>query len=440
MNERAELSFPQDASGPQDARGPQDIHGQQGAQGLPTAQAMLPTSPISPTSPTSPTPASVTPGPKEPIMNIQTRTSSKIRALWIGTTPQVDEATQSTMVEASRGLNIELEQVENVVAECMRGMATVNAGESRPRPVGVAFIEETPIAAAWISKWRAIRAAWPECIGVLMTRKSMPGAASLRAALRERISDVCPAHDVAGLRICAQRAIKGAKERAKQLQSLRTLKKRCKRLESSRQELLRQVGAMSQGMMLTYRQVADQMKTTAAVAEFEALIRQELDIEGLLRTMLEYTLKRVGPTNGAIFLPTSCGDFSLGAYINYDRERESAETVFGDLADTLAPACESFKTLTTTGQIGTLGFDHIDEDHWVSDHAGAFQAIWHDGECLAVIAFFRNVKTPFKQDDREALTILNDLFGKQLARIIKTHHRHKTKGNFGGWGSDSLAA
>jgi len=316
----------------------------------------------------------------------------------------------------------------------------MNSGNTRPRPVGVAFIEETPIAASWISKWRAIRAAWPECIGVLMTRKSKPGAACLRAALRERIGDVCPTNDVAGLRICAQRAIKGAKQRAKQVQSLRTLKKRCKRLESSRQELLRQVGAMSQGMMLTYRQVADQMKSTAAVAEFEALIRQELDIEGLLRTMLEYTLKRVGPTNGAIFLPTSCGDFSLGAYINYDRDRESAESLFGDLADTLAPACESFKSLTTTGRIVALGFDHIGEEHWISDDAGAFQAIWHDGECLAVIAFFRNIKTPFKQDARESLTILNDLFGKQLARIIKTHHRHKTKGNFGGWGNDSLAA
>lgn len=413
-------------------------HGQSDTQGHQSNRVTLPTSAAAALTHAPAQDEGACVGPKEPIMSIQTRTTSKIRALWIETNG--DPASHATMVEASRGLMIELEQVENVVAECMRGMSNVTCGNGQPRPVGVAFIEETTIAGAWISKWRAIRAAWPECIGVLLTRKSVPGAASLRAALRERISDVCPATDVAALRICAQRAVKGAKERAKQVHSLRTLKKRCKRLESSRQELLRQVGALSQGMMLTYRQVADQMKSTAAVAEFETLIRQELDIEGLLRIMLEYTLKRVGPTNGAIFLPTSCGDFSLGAYVNYDCNRESAETLFGDLADTLAPACETFRSLTCTEQIGTLAFDHIGEDHWIADQAGAFQAIWHDGECLAVIAFFRNAKTPFKPAARESLTILNDLFGKQLARIIKTHHRHKTKGNFGGWGNDSLAA
>ena len=44
------------------------------------------------------------------------------------------------------------------------------------------------------------------------------------------------------------------------------------------------------------------------VTEFGGLIRQELDIESLLRTTLEFVLGRCGPTNAAVFLPTTSGD------------------------------------------------------------------------------------------------------------------------------------
>ena len=51
----------------------------------------------------------------------------------------------------------------------------------------------------------------------------------------------------------------------------------------------------------------NQVPTTTAL-EFTGLIKQELDIENLLRTTLEYVLGRSGPTNAAVFLPTTSGD------------------------------------------------------------------------------------------------------------------------------------
>ena len=53
--------------------------------------------------------------------------------------------------------------------------------------------------------------------------------------------------------------------------------------------------------------------------------------------MLEFTLSKIGSTNAAIFLPTSSGDYSLGAYVNYDIPRDGIEIMLDQLADVLAP-------------------------------------------------------------------------------------------------------
>ena len=60
-----------------------------------------------------------------------------------------------------------------------------------------------------------------------------------------------------------------------------------------------------------YRDLNDRMNDVALATEFGSLIRRELDIESLLRTVLEFVLTKSGPTNAAIFLPASSGDFSL---------------------------------------------------------------------------------------------------------------------------------
>ena len=297
----------------------------------------------------------------------------------------------------------------------------------------VALIEQTPDENVWTARWRALRAARPDVLGVLVTAR--PSPESLRAAMRERMFDVVCGADLNEIRVSIQRCRKLAGELLTNAKRAKRLRNRCRNLEASRTELLRQVGALSEGVMQTYKNVADNMRMGALAAEFEAMIRQELDIEGLLRTTLEYTLKKTGPTNGAIFLPTSCGDFSLGAYINYDCPKDTAETLMGNLADTLAPACDEIRALRFERSITRLRIPSIDENHWLAGSAVAVQAIWREGECLAVIAFFRDKRNPFTEDTRTVLTMLHDLFGTQLARVIKTHHRHKPKDQWGCGGS-----
>ena len=74
------------------------------------------------------------------------------------------------------------------------------------------------------------------------------------------------------------------------------------------------------------------MTMVTLASEFNSLIRQELDLESLLRVSVEFILGKSGPTNAAVFLPAASGDYSLGAYVNYDCPKDSAEVLMDQLA------------------------------------------------------------------------------------------------------------
>ena len=84
------------------------------------------------------------------------------------------------------------------------------------------------------------------------------------------------------------------------------------------------------------------MSTDAkAAGEFARLIQSELDVETLLRHALEFVLARIGPTNAAVFLPGSTGEYALGAYVNLSCPKETAEVMLDHLANIAAPRLES---------------------------------------------------------------------------------------------------
>ncbi len=215
------------------------------------------------------------------------------------------------------------------------------------------------------------------------------------------------------------------------------LNNKIRALREAHTNLLSQVGTMCAGMGETCRGLSDQLQRVALGAEFNALIRQELELEGLLRTTLEYVLRRAGSTNAAIFLPSSSGDYSLGAYINFDLPKDSAESMLEQLAGSLAPACEQHRELTFAGSAAELGVPELNGDHWLSGSNLAVRACWSSQECIAVLAIFRDARNSFPTALHPELSIITDLFGAQLARVIKTHYRHKPKEE---WGASDAAA
>ncbi|GMV26404.1 MAG: hypothetical protein AMXMBFR58_24350 [Phycisphaerae bacterium] len=212
---------------------------------------------------------------------------------------------------------------------------------------------------------------------------------------------------------------------------IRKLRKACRELNKARQIVSSQVGSLCDDLAAAYQDLTDRVASAAAAAEFNSLVRQELDLESLLRVVLEYVLAKAGPTNAAVFLPSSSGDFALGAYINYDGPKDSAETLLDHLACTIAPRLEhQTRILHLSGRqemTDALG----QEADWIDDSNVIAFACHDQGECLAVVLLYRSLRTPFQDAFTRQVPGIAEHFGKQLARIIQVHHRHLPKDKWG---------
>ncbi len=272
----------------------------------------------------------------------------------------------------------------------------------------------------------------------VMLLKQDPTVEDAVAAMRSGAVDlVSPRLGTADLLERIANALRKVSAGRRQQDRIERLRKVCRELNTARAEVSRQVGSLCNDLVSAYNELSEQMGKVSVASEFGSLIRQELEIEDLLRTTLEYLLAKAGATNAAIFLPDTSGEYTLGAYVNYDCARDSAEALFDHLAGVIAPRFEH-----------TSAIVHIEDDVEMSDRLGA-DARWlsgngalvfscrSDGECLAVVTLFRSVRTPFETELLNVMPVIAEAFGKQLARVIHVHHRHLPKDKWGTFGTES---
>lgn len=215
------------------------------------------------------------------------------------------------------------------------------------------------------------------------------------------------------------------------------LRRACKRLSDARRQVARQVDSLCNDLADAYQELADHMSNAAITSEFAALVRNELDVESLLRTCLEFILGRTGPTNAAVFLPSNHADFALGAYVNYDCPKDSADVLLDHLADVLAPKIQDETGVIRMDTEDALARRMGDDAHWLEGSDALAFSCRHDGDCLAVGVLFRDRKNPFSDDAVAQLKSVADIFGKQLARVVKIHHRHRPEEAWPGFERDS---
>lgn len=216
-----------------------------------------------------------------------------------------------------------------------------------------------------------------------------------------------------------------AKSRAdrKREDRLVRLKKVCKQLNSARHEISEQIDLLCHDLVAAYQDMSNQVQDAAMASEFRTLLKQELDVEDMLRTALEYALTKTGPTNAAVFLPDGSSRFALGAYVNYDCPRDTIDQVLDRLGNAVCPQLAQ--------QDDVLAFkDGKAFAQWVDIESGmmaesevvAFSCDYED-ECLAVIVLFRSHKSPFDDGLLSIIETLRPIFAEQLAQIIKVHQR-----------------
>lgn len=175
-------------------------------------------------------------------------------------------------------------------------------------------------------------------------------------------------------------------------------------------------------------------------AEYRSLLRQELDLEDLLRVGVEYLIGKTGATNAAVYLPSGEGVWSLGAYVNYNCPRATAQPMLVRLAEDLCPELARQDDLMrfedTTEFIESLGLEktqlgHCDMVAWPCNarRNGDPSA---EQDCLAVFVLFRDKLKGFPDELAGIIDTLRVVFAEQVAMVLRIHHRAT-----GGWPSES---
>ena len=174
------------------------------------------------------------------------------------------------------------------------------------------------------------------------------------------------------------------------------------------------------------------------VSDFGAMVRQELDVETLLRQSLEFVLQQGGPTNAAVFLPGTTGDYALGAYVNFSCPKETAEVMLDHLANVAAPRLEHITELAYCRTARAIREAIGDGSQWVEDGEMVAFTCRAGGEALAIFVLFRDRTNPFSEHLRKILSRIAPVFGAQLARVVRIHHRHLPHDQWGSLGDGPL--
>jgi len=229
--------------------------------------------------------------------------------------------------------------------------------------------------------------------------------------------------------------LKSRAERQRDERLLR-LKKICRELNIARHEISKQVDGLCDDLSNAYREIADQMTDVALASESRTLLKQELDVEDLLRTTLEYLLTKTGPTNAAVFLPDApkpgkgggTQHYGLGAYVNYDCPRETISMLLDHLGRAICPQMEDEPDIVAFADAEEfsdwIGADLHGAAFLANSNVIAFSCL-HKGECLAVIVLFRNATTPFDEKLAGTMDTMRQIIAEQLSNVIKVHQRAK---------------
>jgi len=201
----------------------------------------------------------------------------------------------------------------------------------------------------------------------------------------------------------------------------------CRKLNASRRELSNELTRLCAEMTESYAELAGKIDTVAIAGEFTGLIRQEIELESLMRTSLEFLLAKLGSTNAALFLPSSSGDWTLGAYVNYDRAKDSAEMMLDHLSDTVPGRMDDIGSAVILEGEAQVKQALPGACEWLGDCTVLAAPASHEGETLACVLLFRDRSVPFPEHARETLESLSKILASQFGRVIKVHHRHLPK-------------
>ncbi len=257
---------------------------------------------------------------------------------------------------------------------------------------------------------------------VVTAEGSLPRAvAAMRAGASDYIALPADRAELADRLAQALGSARSARAESREREQLRAI---CKRLNHARLHVTEEVDSLCTDLVSAYQELAEQVAGMGVVTEFSAIIQQELDVEELLRTTLEYFLRKFGAMNAAVYLPGTGDEFSLGAYINYDLSPDSSDYVLDHMADVITPLMIEEPAVREFHDAEALETWVGQEAMWLGDSHVITFSCRDDEETLAIFVLFRSFESPFEEEAASLFTRLRDVFTRQLAHVIRVHHRH----------------
>lgn len=241
-----------------------------------------------------------------------------------------------------------------------------------------------------------------------------------RAGASDFVQMPCPPGGLVERLRAASNAGTDAKKRGQRLERLRKI---CRKLTDSKHEIASRLDTLESEFEACRSDVSAQLNVTAAASEFRALVSQELAVEDVLRTALEYVLSKTGPTNGAVFLATAESEFSLGAYVNFECSRELADPMLGRFATDVCPHLADEDELIRFQDVQKFVDSIGPEAEILQNSEVVALPCSFDGECMGVMVLFRDKSEPFSDEIAPVLDEIREIFGEQLAAIVRIHHR-----------------
>jgi DNA-binding response OmpR family regulator len=231
--------------------------------------------------------------------------------------------------------------------------------------------------------------------------------------------------DLSHLNKCVDKALERRSDLKRADLKVRKLRKLCKKLNQARHEVTQQVDILCNDLVTAYQELAGQMKHVQITTQFKASIEQELDLEQLLRRVLEFVLQQVGPTNAVIFMPSPSGGFTTGGYINYSFDKQTADVLLSHLADVAAPRIAEAKDPLHFTDDADIHLWLSDDSAWLANSHVIGLPCRNDGETLASVLLFRDSSEPFDSETVGMLNSVATIFASHLVKVINIHHRHE---------------
>ena len=259
-----------------------------------------------------------------------------------------------------------------------------------------------------------IRKIYPAVTAVALSRAHSLDAC--RSALRAGAADILFAPlKLEETRVVIDASLKRSNTQMQLAARHARLRRVCKRLNKARHEISQQVDLLCNDLVRAYQDIASQLNQTQAMTEFSSALDTTGGLEGLMRGTLEWVLKKLGPTNAAVFLPNSQGEYSLGAYLNLDTP--AADPFVEAIGSTLAP------------QAASGGLIHLENDLDIEDVFGnsgkpllgrtwMAHACFLRKECLAVMVIFRGQGVTMDSSTGALLQAISPLLAERIAHSM----------------------